>query len=134
MPFDVPGKDSHRFAEAGADQVVLAAPDRVVHVRRYEEEPPLAEVVAAISGVDLVLVEGHKQAPVRKIEVSRRARSDQLACAGDELLIAVVSDAVAGDASVGDAEQPFDVDVPRFGLDDVEEVADFIVKEVLGKG
>jgi molybdopterin-guanine dinucleotide biosynthesis protein MobB len=113
-PFDVPGKDSYRFAQAGAEQVILAAPDRVVHVRHHEQEPTLAEVVAGIRGVDLILVEGYKRADVPKIEVSRRERDMELVCGDDERLIAVASD------------QRFDVDVPQFDLDDVAGLADLV--------
>ena len=55
LEFDVPGKDSYRFAQAGADHVVVAGPDRTVHVRRWEHEPTLADVVAHIDDADLIL-------------------------------------------------------------------------------
>jgi len=122
IEFDVPGKDSYRLAHAGADRVVLATPDRVVHVRRCEREPTLAEVVAEIRDVDLVLIEGHKQAVVPKIEVNRRERDAHLVCGDDAQLIGVVSD------------QRFDVDVPQFDLDDVAGVADLLERRVLAAG
>ena len=134
--FDVPGKDSYRFAQAGADHVVVAAPDKVVHVRRCEHEPTLAEVVADIDDVDLILTEGYKLSRAPKIEVSRRGqgangprgrgdrgarggyqeaggRSWDLLCTAEEL-VAVVCD------------QRFDVDVPQFDLEDVTGLADLI--------
>jgi len=114
IPFDVPGKDSFRFAQAGADQVILAAPDQVVRIRRCQEEPTLAAVVADIRDVDLIIVEGYKQADVPKVEVNRREREMHLVCADDERLIAVASD------------QRFDVDVPQFALGDVVGLADLI--------
>lgn len=110
---DVPGKDSYRFAQAGADHVIIAAPDKVAHVRRCEHEPTLEEVVANIHGVDLILTEGYKRADVPKIEVSRSERRSELLCTADEL-IAIAS------------EQRFDVDVPQFGLEDVGRLADLI--------
>lgn len=117
--FDVPGKDSWRLAQAGADQVILAAPDRVIRIRRWAREPTLAEAVADVRGVDLILVEGHKRADVAKIEVSRRARATELACAQDERLVAVVSD------------QRFSVEVPQFEMDDVAGLADWLVERFL---
>lgn len=72
--FDVPGKDSYRFAQAGADHVIVAAPDRVAQVRRYEHEPAMAEVVVDVRDVALILTEGYKRADAPKIEVSRRER------------------------------------------------------------
>lgn len=121
VAFDVPGKDSTRLAQAGAECVVLAAPDRVIRIQRCEREPSLAEVAADIHGVDLILVEGHKQADVPKIEVNRSARDANLVCAEDERLIAVVSD------------QRFDVEVPQFGLEDVTALADLIEGRFLGE-
>jgi molybdopterin-guanine dinucleotide biosynthesis protein B len=113
-PFGVPRKDSARLVESGADQVVLAAPDQMIHLRRYEQEPALAEVVADIRDVDLIIVEGYKCADVPKIEVSRRERGTELVCEDDEWLIGVASD------------QRYDVDVPQFDLDDVIGVAGLI--------
>ncbi len=104
--FDLPGKDTWRHAQAGADQVVIASPTRLAHVRRLEHELSLDEIAASITGVDLILTEGFKRSDKPKIEVSRRARSNDLICRPEEL-IAIVAD------------QPFDVGVPQFGLDDV---------------
>jgi molybdopterin-guanine dinucleotide biosynthesis protein MobB len=100
---NAPGKDSSRFAQAGADQVILAAP-----------EITLEEALAGVQDVDLVLVEGYKRADVPKIEVNRRARDAQLVCADDERLSAIVSD------------RRFDADMPQFGLEDVAALADWI--------
>jgi molybdopterin-guanine dinucleotide biosynthesis protein MobB len=105
---DTPGKDSYRFAQAGADPVILAAP-----------ETTLEEALASVPDVDLVLVEGYKRADVPKIEVNRRARDAQLVCAEDERLIAIVSD------------RRFDADVPQFDLEDVTALADWIEGEFL---
>ncbi|MFQ6100992.1 MAG: molybdopterin-guanine dinucleotide biosynthesis protein B [Anaerolineae bacterium] len=111
--FDVPGKDSYRFTQAGADHVVVAAPDKVAQVRHYEHEPTLAEIVADVHDVDLIFTEGYKRADAPKIEVSRRERSSELLCAANEL-IAIASD------------QRFDVEVPQFDLADVAGLADLI--------
>ncbi|HET92228.1 MAG TPA: molybdopterin-guanine dinucleotide biosynthesis protein B [Chloroflexi bacterium] len=121
VEFDVPGKDSWRFAQTGAEQVILAAQDRVIHIRRCEQAPTLAEVVGEIRDVDLILVEGYKGAAVPKIEVNRRARDPELVCVGDEMLIAVVSD------------QCFDLDVPQFDLADAAGLADLVEAHYLGE-
>lgn len=115
---DVPGKDSWRLSQAGADQVLIASPDKLAQVRRLPAELPLQEIVAQIDGVDIILTEGYKQGSLPKIEVSRRARSRSLLC-GEEELVAVATD------------QPFDLDVPQFHLDDVAGLADLIVRQFL---
>jgi molybdopterin-guanine dinucleotide biosynthesis protein B len=63
--------------------------------------------------VDIVLTEGYRGAAASKIEVSRRAHSHLLTARLDDL-IAVVTD------------EPFDYQVPQFGLDQASEVADFL--------
>jgi molybdopterin-guanine dinucleotide biosynthesis protein MobB len=110
---DVPGKDTWRMAQAGAMEVVLATPDWLVHRRRMEGDPPLSEVVKAVHDVDLILVEGYKREPGPKIEVNRRAHHPALISPPEDL-VAVVSD------------RRFGIAVPQFGLEDVEELADWI--------
>lgn len=111
---DAPDKDTYRLAQAGARPVILAAP-----------ETTLEAALAGVQDADLVLVEGYKRANVPKIEVrwsegaGGRGDKGELACAGDEWLMAVVSD------------RRFDVDVPQFGLGDVTELADWIAERFL---
>ena len=120
--FDVPGKDSYRFAEAGADIVVGACAVQVaVFYQENGSADPDALIARHLGGMDVVLAEGFKQGGHPKIEVCRAASAartaaglPQLLCRPDDLL-AVVSDCPVG------------VDVPRFDLDDAEGVADFLV-------
>jgi molybdopterin-guanine dinucleotide biosynthesis protein B len=124
LEFDLPGKDSFRFAEAGAAHVVIAGPTKVVHVRQCTSEPTLADVVAPIHDVDLIVTEGYKRADTPKIEVRReqahrQGRGEVVGTEADLVsdpsqLIALVSD------------RRFDLAVPQFGLDDVAAIADFI--------
>ena len=60
---DHPGKDSHRHRVAGAREVLLASRNRValMHELRDEEEPKLETLLARLSPVDLVLIEGYKR-------------------------------------------------------------------------
>ena len=120
LTFDKPGKDTYRFAQAGADHVVLAGPDQVAHVRRFQREPTLAQVVAPIGDVDLIITEGYKHAHAPKIEVSRGERSAGLVSPPDEL-IAIASD------------RRFEVDVPQFRLEDVVALADLIEARFLNR-
>ncbi len=116
---DQPGKDSWRHAQAGSDTVILSSPRRVAVIKRLEEEMGLDEIAQAyLHDVDLILTEGYKSGPKMKIEVSRRKRSHELISPVAEL-IAVVTD------------QTFDVPVPRFDLDDVGGIADFLEGEFL---
>ena len=64
------GKDTWRFAQAGARLVALAAPGLMQVTRYSAEEPPLATVLAALAPeADLILVEGYKKGPLPKVAV-----------------------------------------------------------------
>jgi molybdopterin-guanine dinucleotide biosynthesis protein B len=117
---DTPGKDSWRHAEAGSATVVLSSPERLALLKRLDEEMTLDAVVSTyLQDVDLVITEGYKKERKKKIEVSRRERSQELVSPTRDL-IAIVTD------------QSFDLPVPHFGLDDAEGVAD-LLEEVLGR-
>ena len=71
---DQPGKDSWRHREAGAHEVMIASSRRWALLHENEgEEPSLAALLARLSPVDLVLVEGFKSYPHPKLEVHRPA-------------------------------------------------------------
>lgn len=65
----VEGTDSWRHFQSGAEIAAVVTPRWVAAVRRTEEETPLEEVLAGMSGVDLVLVEGYKGMAYPKVIV-----------------------------------------------------------------
>lgn len=113
LEFDTRGKDSWRFARAGAEHVVLAGPDKAIHVRTFQQPPTLDAILAVVHDVDLIITEGYKHAETLKIEVNRAQAQSPLISAPEDL-IAIASD------------RHFDVDVPQFDLDDVAGLAAFI--------
>lgn len=116
--FDVPGKDTYRLAEAGADVVVGASPVQVAVFRRENGSGQLDALIATyFDGLDLVLIEGFKRGSYPKIEVHRSERGDTLLCEADELL-ALVTD------------HDWDLPVPQFDLNDASGLADFLVEHV----
>ncbi|MDX1784545.1 molybdopterin-guanine dinucleotide biosynthesis protein B [Roseovarius sp. ZX-A-9] len=120
--FDVdhPGKDSHRHRTAGATEVLLASKSRIalMHELRDAAEPPLKTLLARLSPVDLVLVEGYKRDAHPKIEAYRAVTGNPLIAPGDPTIRAVASDT------------PLELDRPLFDLDDTTAIADFILAEV----
>jgi molybdopterin-guanine dinucleotide biosynthesis protein B len=112
---DEPGKDSFEHRAAGAREVLVASERRFALVRelRGEPEPGLAALLARLSPVDLVIVEGFKASAHPKIEVHRAAN-------GKPFLFPDVPNvrAIAADRPVPDAP------VPVLSLDDVNAVAD----------
>ncbi len=115
---DRPGKDTWRHAQAGSDHVVLASPNRIAHIQRLDRELTLPEIVATIHDADIILTEGYKRGPAPKIEVSRAARSRELLCSPEEL-VAIATD------------QPYDLNVPQFDLNDAVGQVDLIEERFL---
>ncbi len=115
---DRPGKDTWRLREAGADAVMISAPNQMALIRSHlKEELGLDEMAGLVGNVvDLVLTEGYKSGTKPKIEVSRRAVAEgELLCTAEELLAVV-------------ADGPRPVEVPQFGLDDAAAVAELLVR------
>ena len=93
---DQPGKDSFEHRKAGAREVLVASSRRWALMHELDgPEPELAELLAHLSPVDLVLVEGFKASPHPKIEVHRAGldramfwpeRPDVVAVASDTTL------------------------------------------------
>lgn len=121
---DRPGKDSYAHREAGAQEVLVASPERwaLLHERRGAPEPTLDELLARLAPVDLVLVEGFKRNGFPKVEVWRRATGKPLIAAADPTIVAV--------AAEPDAPPP-DCPVPLLDLDDPAAVARLIVDRAL---
>jgi molybdopterin-guanine dinucleotide biosynthesis protein MobB len=118
---DRPGKDSWRHREAGAAEVMLATARRwaLIHELREEEEPPLDALLARLSPVDLVIVEGFKRFPHPKIEVHRQERGTPLLARDDPAIIAIASDELLPDMAL-----------PVVALDDIPAVAEIILRRL----
>ena len=91
---DQPGKDSWRHREAGAREVMIASGRRwaLQHELRGDPEPPLDELVAKMTPVDLLLVEGFKFHSHPKIEVYRPLLGKLVRYPEDPFVVAVASD------------------------------------------
>jgi molybdopterin-guanine dinucleotide biosynthesis protein B len=91
---DVPGKDSWRHRQAGAQEVLVSSGMRwaLMHELRGAREPRLPELLGKLSRVDLVIVEGYKSEPHSKIEVYRAANGKPFLFPEDVAIAGVVSD------------------------------------------
>ena len=91
---DQPGKDSHTHRAAGATEVLIASANRyaLMHELRGAPEPSLHELLAKLSPVDLVVVEGFKAARYRKLEIFRAAVGRPALHLEDPLIVGIVSD------------------------------------------
>jgi molybdopterin-guanine dinucleotide biosynthesis adapter protein len=97
---DTPGKDSYEHRAAGATEVLIASQNRfaLMHELRESPEPPLEVLLAKLSAVDLVLIEGFKRAPHPKIEVFREANAKPPLHPGNASIVAIASDTLFAQA------------------------------------
>ena len=118
---DHEGKDSWRHKKAGAFTTVIASPGMVAVVEDAEKDYGIAELVERyIRNADLILVEGFKDNPFPKIEVSLVQSKHQLLCTKEDNLIAIASDAA------------YDKGVPCFDINDIEGLVQLIENRFLG--
>ncbi len=116
---DQPGKDSFRHRAAGAGEVILASAYRwaIMHELRGAAEPSVDELLAKLSPVDLVLIEGFKQNAHAKIEASVKP---------DRPLIALKDPSIKAVAAGHDLGG---LAVPVLDINDIPTIADFVLKE-----
>jgi molybdopterin-guanine dinucleotide biosynthesis protein B len=115
---DIPGKDSYCHREAGAIEVMVASARRwaLMHELRDQPEPDVETLIARMTPVDLLLIEGFKDHGHAKMEVHRPALGKELICRNDPDVVAVASDfPVVG------------LPIPVLDLNDVSAIADFVV-------
>jgi molybdopterin-guanine dinucleotide biosynthesis protein B len=119
---DHPGKDSYEHREAGATEVMVTSGERWALMRelRGAAELSIDDLVARMSPVDLVLVEGFKREPHDKLEVFRAALRRPPLCHKDSRIVAIASDAPASPALA-------EVALPRLDLNEVGGIAEFII-------
>jgi molybdopterin-guanine dinucleotide biosynthesis adapter protein len=91
---DVPGKDSWVHRQSGAAEVLVSSSTRwaLMHELRGGSEPKLPKLLAKMSRVDLVLVEGFKSERHRKIEVHRAANGKPTLFPNDPGIIGIATD------------------------------------------
>lgn len=114
---DQPGKDSWEHRQAGAQEVLVASAQRwaLMHELRGGAEPDLAELLARLSPVDLVLVEGFKGGGQPKLEVFRAANNKPMLHPEDPSVVAVASD-----------EPLPELRLPWLQLDDIPAIAEAV--------
>jgi len=122
---DQPGKDSFFHRAAGATEVIISSAKRwaILHELRDQAEWDLPALVGKMSPVDLVLVEGFKRDAFPKLEIHRAANGKPLIQPEDPYIVAIASDTALPNAKV-----------PVVDLDDVEEIANLLLKRAVPVG
>ncbi|MDO4540998.1 MAG: molybdopterin-guanine dinucleotide biosynthesis protein B [Syntrophomonadaceae bacterium] len=110
---DHEGKDSWRFAQAGADMTIISSASKTAIIEQRERT--LEQNISMVHDVDLILVEGYKHGSLPQIGIYRTATGQGLPAEIDRY-IAVVTDDHDTDASV-----------PHFGLEDITGLTAFVM-------
>lgn len=115
---DREGTDTWRHRRAGAAAVGIMSDDGVAVIRALEGELPLAEAAALLGrDLDVVLTEGFRQAPTRKLEVIRADLGGDVQTPPQQLLAVVADGAVETGA-------------PVIAFEDASGLADVVVAEI----
>ncbi len=117
---DHEGRDTYRHRAAGAAEVLVSSGTRwaLMSELRGDPEPALDALIAKMTPVDLVLIEGWKTSPHPKLEVWRAETGHPLIAPGDETILAVATDT------------SLDLNIPVLDLNDTQALADFVQSEV----
>ena len=114
---DKPGKDTWRFARAGAAATAISGPNGWAVLS--PDRIGLEELIARLPPADLILVEGHKHSPYPKVEIHRRATGKPFIVRDGTLLAAVTDEPIDGIAA------------PQLGLEDVSGCAELLIRTFL---
>jgi molybdopterin-guanine dinucleotide biosynthesis protein B len=117
---DRPGKDSFQHRSAGATEVLVVSGNRwaLMHELRGVPEPALPVLLAKLSEVDLVLIEGFKRENFPKLEIHRAENGKPLLQPDDPWIVAVACDTPLPN-----------VTVPVVDLNDSERIADLLLAQ-----
>ena len=117
---DRPGKDSHRYREAGAGQVLISTTERwALLTETPDGHATLEDLLAQLAPCDLVIVEGFKsEGRIPRIEVRRASVGDPLIYPHDPNVIAVAADFA------------LECPLPVFDLNDADKIAAFITQRL----
>lgn len=120
LDLDRPGKDSWRLREAGCRDVMLVGDRRwaLLHEYRNTPEPDPRTLARHMQGVDIILFEGFRSAPIPMIEVHRPALGLPMLWPTCPSVIAVALDS--------DVDCP----LPKVDLAAPREVARFVISHL----
>lgn len=127
---DHKNKDSYQIREAGAVQTLIASNRRwalMTEMNRTTESTVEADLDTLLQQfnpnyADLILIEGFKYATIPKIEVHRSGLCPQLLANTDKNIIAIASNV------------KLHTSIPTLDLNDIDEIADFIMLKILKLG
>lgn len=112
------GKDSSRFASAGAEASMFVSPHGWMLESHPDSEISMQnaiDMLAVVSGSEVIIVEGYKRENHKKIAVCRA-----------EISLEIPNNGKGVCAVVSDSEM--DTELPVFGFDELGKICDFILE------
>lgn len=125
LEMDKEGKDSYRFSQAGADNVIVSSREKLAMIKKSDREMPIEEILLLFKDIDIVIIEGYKNdnKSYPKIEVHRKGVDSNLLCKNIDFkcsqIVALASD------------EELEVDIPILDLNDVNSICDFIENRLM---
>ncbi|WP_010295109.1 molybdopterin-guanine dinucleotide biosynthesis protein B [Clostridium senegalense] len=122
---DKEGKDTYRFAQAGADNVIISSSTKLAMIQTLKEERTIEDILPLFKDVDLVIVEGFKNNKYPKIEVHRNVVDNNFLYNDlnfkKDTFIALASD------------EELEVDIPVLDINNPMEVVKFIEDKIINE-
>ena len=124
VDLDRPGKDSYAQRQAGAREVMIANAFRYAILSEYTQptEPDIDTLLARLTPVDLVLIEGFHLTPYPKCEIVLAGQDRRPSYPDDPSILALVTNVEV------------EAGLPCFGPDMVEQIASFILANACATG
>lgn len=118
---DHEGKDTWKYANSGSDIVVINSREKLAMITKLNEPISFDKIIASISDVDIIFVEGYKHEYPPKILLARREKDIDLLAELNGVI------AIATTLTVDNA------DIPIYHIDDYLGIVQLIQSFILGE-
>ena len=121
---DKKGKDSYEHLKSGSNEVVIYNEYKFAMItKKKRKKITLKDIVKKFSlDTDIILIEGLKKGPNKKIEVYRDSIKKPLLCHRDKNIKALIFDKITPKIS--------QISLPKFHIDETKKIGSFILKEI----
>lgn len=118
------GSGTWKQREAGAEEVMIANARRFALMRELQkdqDEPVVSDLLARMTPVDVVLLDGFRRSAYPKMEVIQAGQDRPQYAGNDPMVLAVTS------------EHPVTASVPRLPLGDIVALGDFVMAHAVAE-
>ena len=121
---DKKGKDSYEHLRSGSKEVVIYNEYKFAMItQKKNKKINLKDIINKFSSdTDIILIEGLKKGPTKKIEVFKDSIKKPLLCLNDNNIKALVFDKISPKIS--------QISLPKFHIDETIKISSFILKEI----